>query len=282
MTKECPKCGKEYSDEDNFCESCGKKLVEFKEKSKEIKAKSVSTKPKKWFIPVVVLIIVAIAIGGGVFWFYGGVSFGVTCNKPYIKVGSECCLDQNENKICDSDETTTTTQLTTVKTVDCSVASLEFGDPSKGISGFSYIFNNGFVDAIISNNGQEDLSGLRITTYGRDGSVKSCNAEPSTIRKGESITIRNAEGEPCAASEDISKIEVTTTDCPGVKAIYEREEHVKDVSDSPCHFEGYIDEKWCEGKDLYREICRNGKWVAEKVETCPKECVDTYSSAYCK
>ncbi|MFC1774975.1 hypothetical protein ACFLZN_01520 [Nanoarchaeota archaeon] len=29
---------------------------------------------------------------------------GVTCNKPYIKVGKECCLDQNENSICDSDE----------------------------------------------------------------------------------------------------------------------------------------------------------------------------------
>lgn len=29
-----------------------------------------------------------------------------TCNKPYIQVGAECCLDQNDNKICDKDETT--------------------------------------------------------------------------------------------------------------------------------------------------------------------------------
>ncbi|PIN87918.1 disulfide bond formation protein DsbA [Candidatus Woesearchaeota archaeon CG10_big_fil_rev_8_21_14_0_10_32_24] len=28
----------------------------------------------------------------------------VVCNEPYIQVGSECCLDQNSNKICDSDE----------------------------------------------------------------------------------------------------------------------------------------------------------------------------------
>jgi hypothetical protein len=26
------------------------------------------------------------------------------CNKPYIQVGNQCCLDINENRICDSDE----------------------------------------------------------------------------------------------------------------------------------------------------------------------------------
>ena len=28
----------------------------------------------------------------------------VTCNKPYILVGNSCCLDKNDNKICDNDE----------------------------------------------------------------------------------------------------------------------------------------------------------------------------------
>ena len=32
-------------------------------------------------------------------------SKNITCNKPYIKVGTACCLDQNDNGICDSDET---------------------------------------------------------------------------------------------------------------------------------------------------------------------------------
>ena len=27
-----------------------------------------------------------------------------TCNSPYILVGTSCCLDQNSNDICDSDE----------------------------------------------------------------------------------------------------------------------------------------------------------------------------------
>jgi hypothetical protein len=29
-----------------------------------------------------------------------------TCNKPYILVGNDCCLDKDDNSICDSDETT--------------------------------------------------------------------------------------------------------------------------------------------------------------------------------
>ena len=40
----------------------------------------------------------------------------VICDPPYILVGTECCLDVNENKICDVDETTTTTVATTVVT----------------------------------------------------------------------------------------------------------------------------------------------------------------------
>ena len=28
----------------------------------------------------------------------------VTCNSPYIKVGTSCCLDENDNSICDNDE----------------------------------------------------------------------------------------------------------------------------------------------------------------------------------
>ncbi len=33
----------------------------------------------------------------------------IVCNKPYIHVGSNCCLDINDNMICDIDEATTTT-----------------------------------------------------------------------------------------------------------------------------------------------------------------------------
>lgn len=43
-------------------------------------------------IPLILLIIIACTPQENV------------CNKPYIGVGNECCLDINENKICDNDE----------------------------------------------------------------------------------------------------------------------------------------------------------------------------------
>ncbi|MFH0859889.1 MAG: hypothetical protein V1921_01680 [Candidatus Altiarchaeota archaeon] len=38
---------------------------------------------------------------------------GVVCEKPYIRVGIDCCLDANDNSICDSDEETTTSSVVT-------------------------------------------------------------------------------------------------------------------------------------------------------------------------
>ena len=42
----------------------------------------------------VVLILILFLIGG----------CKPSCNKPYLLVGNNCCLDQNNNDICDSDE----------------------------------------------------------------------------------------------------------------------------------------------------------------------------------
>lgn len=35
----------------------------------------------------------------------------VTCNKPYIQIGTGCCLDKNNNKICDKDENKLTARV---------------------------------------------------------------------------------------------------------------------------------------------------------------------------
>jgi len=40
----------------------------------------------------------------------------VICDPPYILVGTECCLDTNDNGICDKDETTTTVATTVTTT----------------------------------------------------------------------------------------------------------------------------------------------------------------------
>jgi len=47
-----------------------------------------------WALPILSVVLMS-----------GCITEDVTCNKPYIKVGKECCLDQNDNNICDKDET---------------------------------------------------------------------------------------------------------------------------------------------------------------------------------
>ena len=41
---------------------------------------------------------------------FAGCVCGPVCNAPYLRVGNGCCLDRNGNGVCDTDETTTTTQ----------------------------------------------------------------------------------------------------------------------------------------------------------------------------
>jgi hypothetical protein len=49
--------------------------------------------------------LIIIIMLGSLFFLIGcGQTQEVICNKPYILVGNDCCLDQNENKICDNDE----------------------------------------------------------------------------------------------------------------------------------------------------------------------------------
>jgi len=43
----------------------------------------------------------------------------VTCNYPYIKVGTSCCLDQNSNNICDNDENSNVQEVQFPKYSDC-------------------------------------------------------------------------------------------------------------------------------------------------------------------
>ena len=40
----------------------------------------------------------------------------ITCNSPYIKVGDDCCVDANYNRICDYDESYAKTSETTTST----------------------------------------------------------------------------------------------------------------------------------------------------------------------
>ncbi|MFA5888476.1 MAG: hypothetical protein WC852_07245 [Candidatus Nanoarchaeia archaeon] len=52
---------------------------------------------------------ILILILGVIILVFSGCTQKVICNKPYIQMGSECCLDQDGNNICDKDEIRTST-----------------------------------------------------------------------------------------------------------------------------------------------------------------------------
>ena len=58
----------------------------------------------KLTLPIQIIVSVFCTILIFILLFSGGGTKAVTCNKPYILVGTDCCLDQNNNSICDKDE----------------------------------------------------------------------------------------------------------------------------------------------------------------------------------
>ena len=58
---------------------------------------------KKSLIAILIVLVISLVFVSG----FNGCKQQPTavCNKPYILVGTDCCLDQNDNGICDSDET---------------------------------------------------------------------------------------------------------------------------------------------------------------------------------
>lgn len=59
-----------------------------------------------WYVLGAVVIVVLVIV---IFYVNSNKSSTPTCNKPYILVGNSCCLDQNNNGICDTDEQTANT-----------------------------------------------------------------------------------------------------------------------------------------------------------------------------
>ncbi len=55
---------------------------------------------KLWMIPLVIIL-------GALVVLNMAPSSQIVCNKPYILVGTSCCLDENNNSICDKDEIAT-------------------------------------------------------------------------------------------------------------------------------------------------------------------------------
>jgi len=57
---------------------------------------------KIWLLPM--LFFVILLVGCSELGANSKNSEGIVCNSPYIRFGEGCCLDQDNNKICDEDE----------------------------------------------------------------------------------------------------------------------------------------------------------------------------------
>jgi len=68
---------------------------------------------------LIVGIIIGIAVIGLIFLIYNPSRNEIVCNAPYIKVGNSCCLDENSNGICDSDEVSAPPKNELPKYSDC-------------------------------------------------------------------------------------------------------------------------------------------------------------------
>ena len=119
----------------------------------------------------------------------------VVCNKPYIKVGTSCCLDQNDNNICDSDESTAT-QVSTKKTTEDTLE--QNTDIGTEILSYNINFKEGssakysqykIVGEIQNNDVKIDYPKVYFIGYDKDKGIvctKNTYAEFKPLNKGES------------------------------------------------------------------------------------------------
>lgn len=141
MAKFCPKCGAKTEESWKVCASCGAPLTSsdtpHTSSSPEQTPPSAPTPPQtspaptppdssppeppkkkrsKWKWLLILLIIFAVgavlvvALGlGGILLFLSGdgtEDTGLVCETPYIVSGDDCCLDQDDNTVCDNLEAT--------------------------------------------------------------------------------------------------------------------------------------------------------------------------------
>jgi len=98
--------------------------------------------------------------------------------------------------------------------VDCSVATIDLDEDTVDINNTDT--SNVNFNLVLSNTGQEDLAGLKVILY-NSSYAATCLPGDTTVSVGETITLSNSTS--CAGpSGTITKIQVTTTTCAGVKS----------------------------------------------------------------
>lgn len=93
----CPKCDADNEKDAKFCEECGEKLKLSKKINKTLLYSVIGG-------AVFLVLILAIVLINPFSQERELLPQQTVCNKPYILVGNDCCLDKDDNGICDKDE----------------------------------------------------------------------------------------------------------------------------------------------------------------------------------
>lgn len=98
--------------------------------------------------------------------------------------------------------------------VDCSVAMMELDDTTVSVNPTGA--STGNFSLVVSNSGQEDLAGLKVILF-NSTYAGTCPCSASSVNIGETVTVSNY---TCSEvpSGIITKIQITTTTCAGVKS----------------------------------------------------------------
>lgn len=103
------------------------------------------------------------------------------CNAPYIQVGTECCLDENDNGICDRDEgKTCTTQMVPYVEEECTLRDYSYGISNRyvGIEDVGYEPDTQWVLRysfdMINNENKLGTFNICANFYKDSGNVEEC------------------------------------------------------------------------------------------------------------
>lgn len=99
----------------------------------------------------------------------------IVCNKPYIQVGTECCLDENSNNICDKDEAQKPTYGQEFVVTNCYLPRNSVGSTEFGCSNFK-IYKN-VIKLIITSNTEQirSIKSIELPNIGSSGCSKIFN-----------------------------------------------------------------------------------------------------------
>lgn len=111
------------------------------------------------------------------FFIAGCTDQKVVCNKPYILVGTGCCLDKDNNNICDKDETQEVPVAQEVVVSNCYLPGNVAGSTTLGCSNFKV--ENKIINFILKSNDAKIISiiDIELPNIGKSGCSKTF--EPS-------------------------------------------------------------------------------------------------------